>query len=199
MNSYKITAIILSRREFGEADAFITVFSKEQGKLSLLTKGIRRVNSKRAPHLDTFNESEIYIHETSTGNLIATQAKALRPFAKIRENIKKIGLAFYASELVSKLTREYQEHPEVYDRLVMFLANLNARPLPNDPYNQIIKNFQADILHYLGFGKESLVKEADLRYYIEEVLEGKLNSPDFLDKLSYPSSPAEPGKLESRS
>ncbi|MFH1896595.1 MAG: recombination protein O N-terminal domain-containing protein, partial [bacterium] len=61
MNNFKLEAIILSRREFGEADAYLTVFSKEEGKLSLLAKGIRRVSSRRAPHLETFSRSEIYV------------------------------------------------------------------------------------------------------------------------------------------
>ena len=183
MNNFKLNAIILSRREFGEADAYLTVFSREEGKLSLLAKGIRRVNSRRAPHLETFSRSEIYVHETSGGNLIVTQAKVIDAFSGIREDIKKVGLAFYATELVSRLTREYQEHSQVFERLLLFLQNLSTRPLPPDPYSQIIKSFQSDILQYLGFGTKTLAKERDLRYYVEELLGGNLRSPEFLEKI----------------
>ncbi|MFH1896132.1 MAG: DNA repair protein RecO, partial [bacterium] len=169
--------------EFGEADAYLTVFSKEEGKLSLLAKGIRRVSSRRAPHLETFSRSEIYVHETTGGNLIVTQARVVNAFPNIRKDIKKVGLAFYAVELTSRLTREYQEHAQVFDRLALFLTNLSRRPLPEDPYNEIIKAFQSDILQFLGFGTKTLVKEQDLRYYVEELLGGNLKSPEFLEKI----------------
>jgi len=183
VNNFKLEAIILSRREFGEADAYLTVFSKSKGKLSLIGKGIRKATSRRAPHLTTFSHSEIYVHETSGGNLIIAQAKVFDAFSSIGEDIKKVGLAFYAAELVNRLTREYQEHRLAFERLLLFLENLNARSLPADPYSQIIKSFQSDLLQVLGFGTKTLAKEKDLRYYVEELLGGNLRSPEFLDKI----------------
>jgi DNA repair protein RecO (recombination protein O) len=188
MRNFKVEAIILSYKNFSEADRFINIFTKEHGKLSVLGKGVRRVPSKRAPHLEPFNLSHIYLHETKSGNLIVTQAETINAYESLKKDIQKTGLAFYACELTSRLTREYQEHPEVFERLLRFLNNLNTRKLPDDTsevrnYEEIIKAFQEDILKYLGFGTEKLAETRELRYYIEELLENKLKTPEFLEKL----------------
>lgn len=185
MNSFQSAAIILSYRNFGEKDRFITIFTKDSGKLSVLAKGVRNVPSRRAAHLEPFNYSTLNIHETSSGNLIITQASTIKDFANLKKDIKKIGLGFYACELVSRLTQEYQEHKEVFDRLLFFLENLDTRKLPHKKdYEEIISNFQKDILKALGFGSGELSKHSKLRYYIEELLEGNLKTPGFLDKIS---------------
>ena len=38
---YRLSAIILRRRDMGEADRLLTVFARDQGKLTLLAKGVR--------------------------------------------------------------------------------------------------------------------------------------------------------------
>ena len=203
MRNFKTEAIVLSYRNFSEADRFLDIFTKEHGKLSVLAKGVRRVPSRRAPHLEPFTCSSIFLHETSSGNLIVSQAETVEAFENLRTDIRKIGLAFYAVELVSKLTKDNQEHADVFDRLLLFLSNLNARDLPPSTskvetsppsrcgiasqgldYEAIINDFQQDILKYLGFGPQKLAHEKELRYYIEELLEGRLKTPEFLDKIS---------------
>ena len=55
IRTYKVNAIVLARRNIGEADKLITLFTKEYGKKKVLAKGIRRVSSRRAPYLEQFS------------------------------------------------------------------------------------------------------------------------------------------------
>jgi len=54
--TYSSEGIILSRKNYGEADRILTVFSKNYGKVTLLAKGIRKLISKKRGHLEIFSE-----------------------------------------------------------------------------------------------------------------------------------------------
>ena len=43
MRSYRIEGIIIKRRDFGETDRILTVFTKTQGKISVIAKGVRKI------------------------------------------------------------------------------------------------------------------------------------------------------------
>ncbi|MBI2622470.1 DNA repair protein RecO, partial [Candidatus Microgenomates bacterium] len=63
MRSYRAEGIILKRTNFGEADRFLTVFSKRHGKIKILAKGVRRITSRRGPNIELFNLATLYIHK----------------------------------------------------------------------------------------------------------------------------------------
>ena len=51
---YRTEAIVLKRRDYGEADRLLTVFTPEHGKLVLLGKGGRKTQSRKAGHGELF-------------------------------------------------------------------------------------------------------------------------------------------------
>ena len=81
LNSSKIDGVILKRSNFGEADKLVTIFSKQQGKIKVLAKGIRRIKSKRAPHLELFNYTTLILHHGKSFDIV-TEAKIINDFSK---------------------------------------------------------------------------------------------------------------------
>ncbi len=59
MKSVVTEAIILKRINFSEADRIVTVITPNNGKLSLLAKGVRKSNSKLAGGLEIFSINEL--------------------------------------------------------------------------------------------------------------------------------------------
>ena len=54
-------AVVLSRRNFGEADRIITLFTRDHGKITVLAKGVRRPRSKKAGHLEIGSWCKIFV------------------------------------------------------------------------------------------------------------------------------------------
>ncbi|MBI4096902.1 MAG: DNA repair protein RecO, partial [Candidatus Levybacteria bacterium] len=52
MRTFRTEGIIIKRKNFGEADRILTVFTKEYGKLQVKAKGIRRIPSRRSAHVE---------------------------------------------------------------------------------------------------------------------------------------------------
>ena len=210
MRGFKTEGIVLKRRDFGEADRILTVFTLHKGKLPVLAKGVRRITSRRAGNVELLNRVIIYLYQ-GKGMPILTEAESLETFSKIKEDLTLSTYAFHIIELVDKLTAENQDNRILYRYLVGVL-----RKLEKNPRQIFIRAFEAKILSDLGFAsfrevgdfgdvgeilkgleikswdeiermkineKEALELEQVLRYHLENVIEGQLKSRRFLKKI----------------
>lgn len=127
--AYRIRAIVLRRRNLGESDRILTVFSRELGKHRFVAKGVRRPGSKLAGHSEPFMLSEFFIARTR-GLPILTQAQCLRPFPQLRMNERAIAVANVMAERVEMLTGEDQAAPGVYGLVELCLDLLDSESDP---------------------------------------------------------------------
>ena len=52
--TFRLDALILKHMDYGEADRIVVVFSKERGKVRAIAKGVRKLHSRKAGHLEPF-------------------------------------------------------------------------------------------------------------------------------------------------
>lgn len=210
MHGIKAEGIILRRRDLGEADRILTVFTYQKGKISVLAKGVRRITSRRSGNVELLNRVSLFLHQAKTF-LILTEASSLDTYQKIKEDLTLSAYAFHIIELTDKLTAENQETPLLYEDLKAVLEKLSKNP------RQIfVRAFEVKILRNLGFltfgrlkeaggireilvkleegswgeierlkinQKEALELEAVLRYHLEKIIEGRLKSRQILRRL----------------
>ncbi len=154
MQGFKTEGIILKRRNLGEADRILTVFSYQKGKISVLAKGVRKITSRRSGNVELLNRVSIFLHQAKTF-LILTEASSIDTFEKLKNNLTLSTVAFHIIELVDKLTAENQENRVVYEDLVNVLQRLSK-----NPRQLLVRAFEVKILKNLGFVS---FKEADTR------------------------------------
>ena len=169
--SYKAEAIVLKRTNLGEADRLVTVFSKHSGKLVLLAKGIRRLTSRKKGHLELFNRVKLQVANGKNLDIV-TEAETINNFSNLRRNLNRVRIAYLLLELVDKLTAENQEHREVYALLCENLSQLNG----NSASNNLIADFETQLLTWLGFGLPNHHDRASLEAHILTIIEKPLNS-----------------------
>lgn len=176
---YRVEAIILKRVNFCETDKILSVFSKQKGKVCLLAKGIRKINSKRAPSLELFNRTSLYIAKGKNIDLV-TEVELIEDFPNLRKKFSLIRTAYYLVELVNCLTAENQENFPVYRLLLEALEKMNRQGKFEE--EEIIQ-FQKSLLTHLGFGLPPKQDLASLEFHIETILDRKLNSKKFLNLI----------------
>ena len=103
--TYTSEGIILARKNYGEADRIISVFSKDQGRVSMMAKGARRPKSRKRGHIEVFNRVRFQAI-TGRGLDIMTEAEVIDDFKQIRTSLKKISLAYYLAEVIGRITHE---------------------------------------------------------------------------------------------
>ena len=208
MPGFKTEGIILRRRDFGEADRILTVFTLSKGKLSIVAKGVRRITSRRAGNVELLNRVVLYLYQ-GKGMPILTEAESIQTFPKLKTDLTLSTVAYHIIELVDKLTAENQESRILYEHLVQVLKRLERKPR-----QILIRTFEAKILSLMGFvnfqldtsdvssklqelersswdeieeliinEKQAMELERILRYHLEKVIEGSLKSRRFLKNL----------------
>lgn len=169
---FKAEGIILSRRNIGEADKIITVFTKEYGKIRLIAKGIRRIKSRRAPHLEPFIQCLLVIHKGQTLDSVI-EVTPINIFEHIRRDLTKISIAYVYCELVSMLLAEKQEHQDIY----VLLVRAFETQLP-------VREFTLELLWALGFlPRTKRLAGAKLQAFVESVTERRLRTPKLVRHL----------------
>lgn len=169
-SSYSSEGIVLSRKNYGEADRILVVFSKSFGKLSLLCKGIRKIKSKKRGHLEIFSKIK-FSAVRGHGMDIMTETETINDFAGVRVNLNKISLAYYFCEVVNKITHEDGHLSTVYSLLSTALEQLEQ----TKELKKLRMKFIYDLLTNMGYwpiGKKLL--DADI--VLDDVLERKINS-----------------------
>lgn len=145
MPSFKVEGIVLNRKNFGEADRILTVFTQQKGKISVVAKGVRRTTSRRAGNVELLNRVSMFLYQ-GKGLPILTEAESLETFSKLKEDLTLSAYAFHIIELVNKMTVEDQENRILYQYLLEVLHRLSVRPR-----QILIRAFEVKILSYLGF------------------------------------------------
>ncbi len=148
----RLRAIILHRTPAREKDRIVEVFSREEGRLKLLAAGVRRFPSRRAGHLEPLMESVIVFSASHRGDSIR-DARVLHSFPRMREELRRLRVAYYLANLLREGTGEHLADPRLYDavsELLLALDRPDARVTP-------LFLFSADIqlLRHLGMLPET--------------------------------------------
>lgn len=173
MRSTKVEGIIINRRNSGESDRIITVFTKTQGKLKVKAKGVRKISSRRGAHVELLNRSVLNLY-TSLGKMpILTEAITLKSFSFKKNELKKISAAFHVCELIDGLCPEHQANQKAYTMLSEVLDSLEK----TEDLDNLITNFERNLLINLGFiSHTSNLTSDNSQFLIEEILERRLRS-----------------------
>lgn len=147
-------AYILHKRPFRDTSQILDVFSREHGRISLMSRGSRGAKSRSGGLLQIFRPL-----------LISWQGRGEMPFLNNVEmaDIKAPALsgkaqmsAIYINELLVYLLHKNDVHAEVFDRYHACLYALTEV----DNIEIVLRLFEKELLQLLGFGM-NLVADAD--------------------------------------
>lgn len=116
MPVYKAEAIVLRRANLGEADRLVTLFARDQGKLTAVAKGARKPKSRFAGRLELFTHLRVLLAVGRTLDVVS-QVEVLEPFAPVRTDLGRLGYASLAAELTDRATADREPAPEVFRAL----------------------------------------------------------------------------------
>lgn len=127
--SFRVEAVVLRHTNFGEADRFLVLFSRQYGKLKCIAKGIRKIKSRKSGHLEPFTLSTIQLARGHDAPII-TQAETILSFQEIHTDLDLLAQSSVVIELLDRFTFEEEENRELFVLLVDTLKRLCAREDP---------------------------------------------------------------------
>ena len=147
--TFRATAVVLRHVEYGEADRILTLFTLEKGKIQAIAKGVRKIRSRKAGHLEPFTRVALFLAK-GRNLAIVTQAEALESYPGIRADLTRTALAAYVIELLDRFTQEEGENRQLFHMLVDTLGRLNQDEQPET----VVRYYEVQLLDLLGFRPE---------------------------------------------
>ena len=148
--TFRTSAIIIKRRDFGEADRLLTILTPQRGKLSVIAKGARKPTSTKTGHVELFTRADMFIHRGRDLD-IATQAIMVEPYLPLREDLQRGAYANYAAELLDRFTTEGEE--DLTSLFTLFAETLERLCTSADP-RLVVRYYEMRLLDEVGFRPE---------------------------------------------
>lgn len=142
----KTEGVILYRRNFGEADRLITIYTRDFGKVTVIAKGVRRPRSKKAGHLELGSWCKLFIAHGKNLDIL-TEVEIKKAFGIDNFTEAKANKIYHLLELVSKLTPEHQKNQKLFNLLVNFLNHAAN----GEDFNLVSGIFKIKVMSNLGF------------------------------------------------
>lgn len=169
MNILKVEGFILKKKNLLNTDVFLTMFTKEYGKIILMAKGARKITSRRAAHLQSGNLIKARL-SSSQERMFLQSTDLVSGFLQLRKEPFSQYI-YILLAVVDRLLPEMVAEPEIYIAMKSYMVRL-AR---GDSPQEVLRDSLQEILHILGYvdGEETL---ADLIMIAEENMDMKLPS-----------------------
>lgn len=146
----KIRGFVLKRRNLLEKDVMVTIFTKENGKMTLMVKGVRKITSKRAAHIQTGNFIRAQIRESKEMYYLQS-SELISGFLSLRTE-KYIDQIYLFLSIIDGLMPEAQEDGEVFERIQQFFVQLSKK----SDLEHVLKINIQKLLEILGYVDRNL-------------------------------------------
>ena len=149
--TFRTPALVLKRRNFGEADRLLTLLTPSHGKFDALAKGARKPASKKTGHVELFTRADVLIARGRSMDIL-TQAEMTHPYLPIREDLVRGAYANYAAELLDRFTYDSDDTSTV--ALFNLLDTTFDRLCTDDDPRRVIRYYELRLLDEVGFRPE---------------------------------------------
>lgn len=121
---YKTDALVLRSRDYGEGHQILTLFTRARGKVGAIAKGVRKPKSRSRGAVQWLNFSRFELYAGRSLHTVI-QGESLESFRTIKENLEKLALALYLTELLDEMVPEEEINEEAFLLLLTALQLLN--------------------------------------------------------------------------
>ena len=137
---------LLHHRPHGETSLNVDVFTKKNGKMSIIAKGAKKPKSKFFGYLTPFTKLKI----TYTGRSeLKTLTNIDRDFSESTNSLSKTSYSLlYINELLIRLLPKDAVHEDLFQLYESFLVKIHA----GENIELTLRSFELDMLEMLGYG-----------------------------------------------
>lgn len=123
---YQTEAILLAARDWSAADRMVTLFSRENGIITVMAYNARKPKSKLSGGLQPFTHLNLLL-AGGKGMDIVKQCEVQTSFRELREDLTRLAYANFIAELTLGLWPQHQSEPAAFELLLAVLALLTKR------------------------------------------------------------------------
>jgi DNA repair protein RecO (recombination protein O) len=145
MSSQQVPAIVLTVRDYGEADLVVTFLTPGAGSLTGIAKHAKKSRRRFAHCLEPLSRVIFFLSPRRGELEFIQKGELVKSFPGLRRDLPRLGVAAVLAELAGLLSGPPETHQEIFAALEDALGLLEAG-LPPDSL------LPAFLLHFLGLG-----------------------------------------------
>lgn len=153
----KTEAIVLKTADLGETDRLLTIYSKELGKINILAKGVKKLESKLRCHIEPISCSRLILVEGKSF-LILKDATLAEQFLAVRRDLDKAKIAYEIINLVDELIVGEEKDEGIWSLILDTFGKLDV----GDSTFNIVADFQDNLLRLLGYDPKQIKDLAEI-------------------------------------
>jgi DNA repair protein RecO (recombination protein O) len=145
-------AIVLRRTPFGETSQIAEFYTRSDGRLSLILKGVHRPRSRKGGGVDLLDRCSITFFSRNRSRSLATlsERKLISHHPQLRGRSDLLLAGQYLVELLQWLVPEGQIVPGLFDLAICYLEALDRSPAPGE-LPAVVFALEGGILRMTGF------------------------------------------------
>ena len=126
-----VQALVLRVTDYNDRDALLTLLTREQGKLTVKARGLRRKNSPLVAPCQLLAYGDFTLFEYR-GSYTINEATAIELFTPLRRDLVKLSLGTYFAQCASVIAQEDLPNPELLSLVLNCLYGLSVLELPEE-------------------------------------------------------------------
>ncbi|MEK7597454.1 MAG: DNA repair protein RecO [Patescibacteria group bacterium] len=168
--SLKTEAVVLKKKDLLNKDVLISLFTQDLGRLTIFAKGVKKITSRRSPHLQTGNLINVLISHKND-HYYLQESQIVSGFSELKKDEKKVRQLYSLLFVLDRLLPEQQKETKTYNLTKNFLIDLSKSVKSNIITFQYLTN----IMMQLGY-LDKKVSYPELKSLIEEIINEKIPS-----------------------
>jgi len=159
----KDTAICIRAIDYSETSQIVTFFTRATGKISAIAKGSKRPKSAFGGPIEILSFGRIVFSDSAKEKLATLTEFEPAPvssvedrnggypgFTHLSRNLFAFNCCLFAAELVNNLTHDYDPHPQLFDKFLRFLKDIQVTGHKSRDTISLLILFQLSLLKEIG-------------------------------------------------
>jgi len=168
IRSLKTEAIVLRKKNLLNKDVLVSLFTQDLGRLTVFAKGVRKITSRRSPHLQTGNLINVLISHKNDYYYLQ-ESQLISGFSELKKDENKVEQLYLFLFVLDRLLPERQKETKIYNLTKNFLIDLTK--LPKTKKNSV--KYLTEMMRLMGY-LDKKVSPPELKLLIEEIINEKI-------------------------
>jgi DNA repair protein RecO (recombination protein O) len=161
--------MVLRKKDLLNKDVLISFFTKELGKLTVLAKGVKKITSRRSPHLQTGNLINVLLSQKND-RFYLQESQLISGFSELKKAENKVRELYLFLFILDRLLPESQKEERVYNLTKKFIIDLSRS---DEKARLGLPYYLNKLMSSLGYLHEDK-SFVELRLLIQEIIDEKI-------------------------
>ena len=159
----------MKKRDLLNKDIVISFFTQDLGRLTVFAKGVKKITSRRSPHLQTGNLINVLLSHKND-HYYLQESQLVSGFSELKKDENKIKQLYLFLFILDRLLPENQKEERAYNLTKRFLINLS---LPAGTNRLGLLHYLNRLMSLLGYLHQAK-NFNELKFLIEEIINEKI-------------------------